>query len=111
MDEANVINYITNKHYSERIKFVIYVVENSIANHNIFPMNYLRNIAIKRTTTTHYLVLDIDEFISSNLQTQIRNIPSEILMKDDVAIIIPIVMINPENIIPYCCKIKECIEM
>ena len=41
-------------------------------NDGLYPMNILRDMAIESVTTTHYLLLDIDTFISSTLEESIE---------------------------------------
>ena len=103
-----IINEIRRGQYPQRIRFVLYVVNDNDENLLTYPMNYLRNIAIKRVKTSHYIVLDMDELISSNLETELNKLPNEILLRSDIAIVIPIIMINPETTLPYCCELDEC---
>ena len=74
-------------------------------------MNVLRNEGIKRVTTTHYLVLDMDEWIVDSLESEINTLPSSIMEAEDVAIVIPLIMLNVNRITPYCCSLKECVKM
>ena len=64
----------------ERLKFVFYVKENnpSVKPYyqgrggkrsfdSIFPINFLRDLCIESITTTHYLYLDGDVFVSGTI--------------------------------------------
>ena len=39
----------------------------------LYPMNIMRDMAIESVETTHYLLLDIDTFISTTLEQDIEN--------------------------------------
>ena len=62
-DEANIVgNYIATHDLPDRLTLILYIHNNN----NHFPINILRNIAIRNIETTHYLILDSDLLISSD---------------------------------------------
>ena len=49
------------KYYNEpRLTTILYLVDNLSDESIDFPINKLRNLGIKSTHTTHYLVIDMD---------------------------------------------------
>ena len=105
------MDWIKRNRYPKRVEFLLYVVESNQWNHLTYPMNYLRNIAIKRTQTTHYMVLDMDEWISSTLEAEINRIPPSILANEYNVIIVPLVMMNDILITDKCCSYNDCLQM
>ena len=110
-EEESLIQFIESKHYPSRFHIILYIVEDTEWNVSIYPMNVLRNEGIKRVTTTHYLVLDMDEWFIDSLESEISTLPSSIMEAEDVAIVIPLIMLNVNRITPYCCSLKECVKM
>ena len=110
-EEKSLIHYIRRKKYPTRLHIILYVVENTEWNAAIYPMNILRNEAIKRVKTTHYLMLDMDEWIIDSLESEIASIPSSIMNQDNAAIVIPLIMLNTFLIKKYCCSFQECVRL
>lgn len=106
---SQLIQWIKSNDIPTRIEFVIFVVESNEWNHITYPMNYLRNIAIKRTRTTHYIILDMDEWITNSLEKEILKIPRSILDNPFNVIIIPLVILNDIKITKRCCTYEDCL--
>lgn len=103
--------WIFENHFPERVEFVVFVVESNSWNHNTYPMNYLRNIAIKRTRTTHYMVLDMDEWIIPSMEVEIMKIPKSILNNPLNVIVLPMVIMNDVMITKSCCSFDDCLKI
>ena len=56
---------------------------------DLYPINKLRNIAIKNVQTSHFFMTDMDMWPSYNLYTILNELPSYILEDDLFAGIIP----------------------
>ena len=54
-----------------------------------YPVNMLRNLAISLVTTSHFLVVDIDFWPSSNLKAEIQGIWWQIVSDPSMAIVVP----------------------
>ena len=57
-DEAALLSYVATHYLPPRVQFLFYLAPPS--NEPLFPINLLRNIAIRHCVTSHYLVMDID---------------------------------------------------
>lgn len=110
-EEESLIQFIQSKHYPSRFHIILHIVEDTEWNASTYPMNVLRNEAIQRVKTTHYLVLDMDEWIIDSLESEIALIPSNIMEAENVAIVIPLVMLNVNRITPHCCSLEECVKL
>lgn len=62
----------TLKTYSLPSRIRIVIMAKKPTSHN-FPINRLRNLAISFVTTSHYLVLDMDMFPTSNISSSLIN--------------------------------------
>ena len=108
---GNFIGFINSYQFNNRLKFVVFLVETNEMNANTFPMNYLRNIAVDYVRTSNYLVLDMDEWISPSLESEINKIPLKLLEHEKNAIVIPLMIMDTFRVSSYCCSLEECIEM
>ena len=54
-----------------------------------YPINSLRNAAIKRVATTHYIVLDVDLWPSTTLARALALAPPEVLARKYAALVLP----------------------
>ena len=110
-EEESLIQFIQSRHYPSRFHILLFIVEDTEWSVSVYPMNVLRNEGIRRVKTTHYLVLDMDEWIVGSLESEIASIPSSIMKSERVAIVIPLIMLNVNRITPYCCSFEECVKM
>lgn len=75
-------------------------------NRVIYPMNIARDLAIESVTTTHYLFIDIDFFISDTLYDNLLS-SSSLLSKQKSVFLLPIFQVKQEIIIG-CRKNNTC---
>ena len=54
-----------------------------------YPINKLRNAAIRTVSTTHFVTLDVDLWPSSTLLEALLAVPARLLLRPDVALVIP----------------------
>lgn len=66
----------------------------------IFPLNMVRDLAIESIGTTHYLLIDIDFFISKTLYKNIYEYKDK-LAKPDTVVLLPTFMTEKH-------RLKEC---
>ena len=64
-EEQHVIHYINTHFFPDRFVLVLFLTDEEHAYNNVFPVNYLRNLAIRNIHTTHFLVLDMDLRLTS----------------------------------------------
>lgn len=73
---------------------------------NLYPINLLRNIAIRNVKTSHFFMTDMDMWPSFNLHTVLTELPSYILEDDHFAGIIPAFEVTK----PECDSIETCVK-
>lgn len=73
---------------------------------DLYPINLLRNIAIKNVQTTHFFMTDMDMWPSYNLYDVLRELPTYILEDDLFAGIIPAFEVTK----PDCNSIPDCVD-
>ena len=71
---------------SPRITLLAYISQNNSFFHSNYPINILRNIGIRHTRTSHFLILDTDMWVS---QTSLMKIPDSIWASPRIAVVIP----------------------
>lgn len=64
-EEAALTEKIEAMSISEKVMFILYVANRRHHYYYDFPVNYLRNVCIRRITTSHFLFLDIDMWMTS----------------------------------------------
>lgn len=65
--EPYVIRFINNHHFPDRMTLLLFLVDSEHMFFSVFPINRLRNLAIRNIRTTHFLVLDMDLRVSSKV--------------------------------------------
>lgn len=65
--EPYVVRFINNHHFPDRLTLLLYIVDKDHPFYTVFPINILRNLAIRNIRTTHFLVLDMDLRVSSKI--------------------------------------------
>ncbi|KAK8800060.1 hypothetical protein WA588_002878, partial [Blastocystis sp. NMH] len=77
-----------------------------------FPINRLRNIAIRHVTTSHFLVLDMDLWPSPNTYDTLMHLPRFIRKSKQAAVILPAFFAgNREELLQKCDTLDECAEL
>lgn len=72
-----------------RITLLAYVSQRGSFFHSNYPINILRNIAIRHTTTSHFLLTDTDMMISENAYTLLLDLPKSLVMDEKNAFVLP----------------------
>lgn len=85
----------------ERVSIVLYLQKNA----SIYPINALRNLAIRNVKTTHFFMSDMDMWPSPNLHDVLQTLPSYILSDDMFAGIIPAFEVKK----PDCVSLEDCV--
>ena len=63
--ESYILHFINEHHYPDRLTLILYVVDKQHPHSKVFPINYLRNLAIRNIRTTHFIILDMDLRVTS----------------------------------------------
>ena len=102
-----------------RFTVILHAVKRKERYFNDFPVNLLRNIAIKNVRTTHFLVTDMDLWpirkscvmeseVASAYQRLLR-LPKKLLLSNRSAVIVPsIFAAKKERILKKCETLEEC---
>lgn len=72
----------------------------------IFPINLVRDLAIESVETTHFLVADIDFFISKTLRDNLQSC-SHVLRKQNVILLLPTFSMN-KRLLDSCRQSNTC---
>lgn len=65
--EGPILQYFSTHQYDERLTVLLYLVDPNADEALDFPINKLRNLGIRSTHTTHYMVIDMDVWPARNL--------------------------------------------
>ena len=120
-DDIETAARIVHKFSSiSRLKFILYVRDNlpSIQPfyrgtngkkhfESIFPINFLRDLCIESISTTHYLYLDGDVFVSDNLYSIILY-SQPVLANPSNVLLLMLFQYNPKRVSSYCMNHNFC---
>lgn len=70
--EKEVMTYMNSHLLPPRLSLLLYLVLPGHPFFSEFPVNYLRNLAIRNIRTTHFLVLDVDLRMTSWVGRRLR---------------------------------------
>lgn len=59
-DERDITKYIEKHYLPNRLTLCLYLMHRKHPHGKNFPVNYLRNLAIRNVATTHYMIMDMD---------------------------------------------------
>ena len=102
-----------------RFTVILHAVKRKERYFNDFPVNLLRNIAIKNVRTTHFLVTDMDlwpirkscvmELEVASAYQRLLRLPKKVLLSNRSAVIVPsIFAAKKERILKKCETLEEC---
>ena len=66
-EEETLSGMIESMSISDKVMFILYVANKYHHYYYDFPVNYLRNVCIRQITTSHFLFLDIDMWMTSTV--------------------------------------------
>ena len=97
---------------------ILYVVEQGHPHYKTFPVNFLRNTAIRACKTTHFQILDMDLRMTStrvggksavaNTYAELKALPSLITASNTSAVILPIFFFNHTTVLEHCNSVENC---
>ena len=59
-EEKTIIDYLREHYIPKRLTLLIYLVSPRNPLYKTFPVNMLRNLAIRNVRTSHYMIMDMD---------------------------------------------------
>ena len=80
---------LDGRSFEPHVRLLPMASDHSSVDNGTYPINTLRNLAIRSVTTTHFVVLDVDLWPSSSLHDSILSSPSSLLRSKYAALVIP----------------------
>ena len=65
-EENEITRYLRQTYLPSRLILCVYLVGKGHPHVKVFPVNYLRNLAIRNIQTTHYIIMDMDVWPTGN---------------------------------------------
>lgn len=108
-----------NTHFfPNRFTFILFLTDEEHVYNTVFPVNYLRNLAIRNIRTTHFLVLDMDLRLTSilylilfyiaNTYSEIMRLPQEFFHFSRTVFILPVFFYNHTLLLNNCNSVDDC---
>ncbi|KNB44283.1 hypothetical protein JH06_3462 [Blastocystis sp. subtype 4] len=106
----NLIKQILQAHFPFRLLITLYIplhpdkdciqypARNSslhCRSQSFFPLNRLRNIALRRVATTHFLLVDMDSWPSEGTYDALQSLPRDYMDSSKFATIVPLFTFHP----------------
>ena len=100
-----MIQFINNHHLPQRLTTILRTFD--MKEKRVFPVNMLRNLGIRNIETTHFQVLDMDLWPTTNSFHEMMKLPPS-LQKGKVAVIFPIFFFDRKAMLNRCSDLKSC---
>lgn len=111
LEESQFLSYFQQRDYPDRLSVVLYLVRNGTEAAHVFPINKLRNIGIRNTRSTHYIVFDMDAWPSSEVYSSLVSLPQSILTSHNSLVIVPIFFFDLGVFLIHCREFSSCVKM
>ena len=72
-DEATIADYIRNTFLPPRLTILLYLMGPQNPQRANFPVNFLRNFAIRNVETSHFMIMDMDLWPTLNAYQELRH--------------------------------------
>lgn len=113
-EQSQVLEYISSHFFPSRVTLILYTLSNT----EEFPINKLRNIAIKSVTTSHFLILDMDLWPTRgielttlyivNVYDEIMKLPPSVYSSKNAAVILPTFFFDRQSFLNSCTSLSTC---
>lgn len=103
--EGEMITYINSHYLPSRLTVILYLIP--IGEKVAFPVNMLRNLAIRNIETTHYQILDMDLMPTTNTYSEMMKLPVS-LRSGHNAVILPVFFYDRKAMLARCKDISSC---
>lgn len=111
LEESRFISYFQERDYPDRLSVVLYLVRNGTEAASVFPINQLRNIGIRNTRSTHYIVFDMDAWPNTEVYSSLVSLPKSILTDDHSLVIVPIFFFDLGVFLTHCREFSSCVQL
>lgn len=102
-EEKAFIDYLNTHFLPARLTTLLYLMPQR----GFFPVNLLRNLAIRNIRTTHFQVLDMDLWPSPNTYRELLRLPPS-LRDGRVAAILPVFFFDRKQVLNRCKSFYDC---
>lgn len=117
--EIHLVRYISTHFIPKRVTILFYLVSRYLKSSTVFPINRLRNLAIRNIRTTHFLILDMDLRLSCichllfslslvNTYKEVMSLPQFLYHSNRSAVILPVFFYKGKQILDHCSSIESC---
>lgn len=111
LDEEKYLTYFSQRNYDSRLTTILYLVRNGTEVSKTFPINALRNLGIRMSRSTHYIVFDMDVWPTMNLYDSLISLSPSILNSEHSLIIVPIFFFDLGVMLPQCRSLSNCTKL
>ena len=117
--ELFILRYLASHHIPDRVTILLHLVTKSHPFYSVFPINHLRNLAIRNIRTTHFLILDMDLRVSRSLfllfshslvntYEEVMSLPQFLYRSNRSAVILPVFFNKNSQVLEHCSTIESC---
>lgn len=110
-EEEKFLSYFSHRNYDSRLTMLLYLVRNGTEIANTFPINALRNLGIRMSRSTHYIVFDMDVWPAMDLYDNLVNLHSSILNSEKSLVIVPIFFYDLGVMLVQCSSLSNCTKL
>ena len=111
LEESQFISCFKQRDYPTRLSVVLYLVRNGTEASRVFPINQLRNIGIRNSRSTHYIVFDMDAWPNREVYSSLVSLPTSILNNDQSLVVVPIFFFDLGVFLTNCREFSSCVKL
>ena len=101
--QEELLRFVATHHLPRRLTLLLFLH----TGRTDFPVNLLRNTAIRNVATTHFLVLDMDLWPCRAAAKELRRIPASVL-RGRSAVILPGFFFDRKALLKHCSSVETC---
>ena len=110
-DQDKIINFLSQTYLPPRLITLLYLIPPDSPDIDQFPVNKLRNLAIRNIVGSHFQILDMDLWPTVNTYDTLKRLPSTILKSDRTAVILPVFFFDRKRFLNRCDSVRTCSSM
>ena len=110
-EEEKYLTYFSQRNYDSRLTTILYLVKNGTETANTFPINALRNLGIRMSRSTHYIVFDMDVWPAMDLCDSLMSLSPEILNSEKSLVIVAIFFYDLGVMLLQCGSLSNCTKL
>ena len=110
-DQDKILNFLSQTYLPQRLITLLYLIPPNSPDIDQFPVNKLRNLAIRNIVGSHLQILDMDLWTTVATYDTLKRLPSSLLKSNRTAVILPVFFFDRKRFLNRCDSVRTCSSM